>query len=70
SGNAKTKLVSLVLEGDDGKLTSFRREIRDIELDTLKGTMETLENQLATLDDFQRISVLQQLLRKSLEAQG
>ncbi|EJT1338677.1 hypothetical protein QNE93_001433 [Vibrio vulnificus] len=70
SGNSKTKLVSLVLEGDDGKLTSFRREIRDIELDTLKGTMDTVESQLAKLDDFQRISVLQKLLRKSLEAQG
>ncbi|MGR5551383.1 hypothetical protein ACPV5Y_02390 [Vibrio alfacsensis] len=70
SGNAKTKLVSLVLEGEDGKLTSFKREIRDIELGQLRGTMETIESQLAKLDDFQRINVLQQLLRKSLEAQG
>lgn len=70
TGNAKTKLVSLVLEGEDGKLTSFKREIRDIELDQLKGTMDTIESQLEKLDDFQKINVLQQLLRKSLEAQG
>lgn len=70
SNNAKTKLVSLVLEGEDGKLTSFRREIRDIELAPLQGTMETIESQLAKLDDFQRINVLQQLLRNALETQG
>ncbi|WP_394210987.1 hypothetical protein [Enterovibrio calviensis] len=70
SSSGKTKLVSLVLEGDDGKLTSFKREIRAIELDQLSGTMKTIENQLAELDDFQRINILQQLLRKSLEAQG
>ncbi|MEZ8082738.1 hypothetical protein [Enterovibrio norvegicus] len=70
SSSGKTKLVSLVLEGDDGKLTSFKREIRAIELDQLRGTMKTIENQLAELDDFQRINILQQLLRKSLEAQG
>ncbi len=70
SGNAKTKLVSLVLEGEDGKLMSFKREIRDIELGQLRGTMDTIESHLAKLDDFQRINVLQQLLRKSLEAQG
>ncbi|MCF1458777.1 MAG: hypothetical protein LPH21_14865, partial [Shewanella sp.] len=68
--NAKTKLVSLVLEGKDGKLTSFRREIRDIELAPLQSTMEKIESQLAHLDDFQRINVLQQLLRDSLETQG
>lgn len=69
SNNAKTRLVSLVLEGEDGKLSSFKREVRDIELAPLKKTMESIESQLAQLDDFQRINVLQQLLRNSLETQ-
>ncbi|MFV7770144.1 hypothetical protein [Shewanella marisflavi] len=68
--SGKTKLVSLVLEGDDGKLTSFKREIRSIEMNELESTINTIENQLASLDDFHKINVLQQLLRKSLEAQG
>ncbi|WP_447469153.1 hypothetical protein [Vibrio harveyi] len=66
----KTKLVSLVLEGDDGKLTSFKREIRSVETEELMSTMSTIERQLSTLDDFHKINVLQQLLRKSLEAQS
>jgi len=68
--SGKTKLVSLVLEGDDGQLTSFRREIRTIELDQLQSTMNTIESHLANLDDFHKINVLQQLLRKSLEAKS
>lgn len=70
SNSGKTKLVSLVLEGDDGKLTSFKREIRAVELDELQSTMSTIENHLAGLDDFHKINVLQQLLRKSLEAKN
>ncbi|MEO3379815.1 hypothetical protein ABG794_21745 [Enterobacter soli] len=70
SNFGKTKLVSLVLEGDDGKLTSFKREIRAIELDELQSTMNTIESHLANLDDFHKINVLQQLLRKSLEAKS
>ncbi|EPA0547858.1 hypothetical protein NB541_20170 [Vibrio parahaemolyticus] len=68
--SGKTKLVSLVLEGDDGKLTSFKREIRAIETEELKNTMSTIEHQLSELDDFHKINLLQQLLRKSLEAQS
>jgi hypothetical protein len=70
SQSGKTKLVSLVLEGDDGKLTSFKREIRAIETEELKNTMSTIERQLSELDDFHKINLLQQLLRKSLEAQS
>ncbi|MEZ9714380.1 hypothetical protein AB4267_16050 [Vibrio cyclitrophicus] len=70
SQSGKTKLVSLVLEGDDGKLTSFKREIRTVETEELKSTMSTIERQLSELDDFHKINLLQQLLRKSLEAQS
>ncbi|MGL5344051.1 MAG: hypothetical protein ACRC9O_05430 [Plesiomonas sp.] len=66
----KTKLVSLVLEGDDGKLISFKKEIRTIDIEQLQPTISTIEAQLSSLDDFHKINVLQQLLRKSLEAQG
>lgn len=68
--SSKTKLVSLVLEGDDGKLTSYKREIRVIEINELQGTITTIESKLEGLDDFHKISVLQQLLRNSLEAQS
>lgn len=68
--SGKTRLVSLVLEGDDGKLTSFKREIRTIETEELKSTMNTIERQLLELDDFHKINILQQLLKKSLEAQS
>ncbi len=70
SQSGKTKLVSLVLEGDDGKLSSFKREVRSIETDALKDTIDTIEQQLSELDDFHKINILQQLLRKSLEAQS
>ncbi|MGL5370253.1 MAG: hypothetical protein ACRDBF_04385 [Plesiomonas shigelloides] len=66
----KTKLVSLVLEGDDGKLISYKKEIRSIGIDELQPTIRLIEEQLAGLDDFHKINVLQQLLRVSLEAQG
>jgi len=68
--SGKTKLVSLVLEGDDGKLTSFKREIRAVDTEELKNTMSTVEHQLSELDDFQKINLLQQLLKKSLQAQS
>lgn len=70
SQSGKTKLVSLVLEGDDGKLTSFKREIRAVETEELESTMSTIEHQLSELDDFHKINLLQQLLRKSLEAKS
>ncbi|WP_336223715.1 hypothetical protein [Enterobacter bugandensis] len=70
SSSGKTKLVSLVLEGDDGKLTSFKREIRVVEMDELQNTMNTIEGHLSGLDEFHKINVLQQLLRKSLEAKS
>lgn len=70
SNSGKTKLVSLVLEGEDGKLTSFKREIRAVELDEFQNTISTIENHLADLDEFSKINVLQQLLRNSLEAKN
>lgn len=66
----KTKLVSLVLEGDDGKLTSFKKEIRAIDMAELQPTIRVIEEQLFGLDDFHKINILQQLLRRSLEAQN
>lgn len=66
----KTKLVSLVLEGDDGKLTSYKKEIRTLDIEELQPTLRLIEEQLSGLDDFQKINVLQQLLKISLEAQS
>ncbi len=68
--SGKTRLVSLVLEGEDGKLTSFKREVRATETKELKSALATIERQLLDLDEFHRINLLQQLLRKSLEAQS
>ncbi|KAB7653196.1 MAG: hypothetical protein ACRDC6_09735 [Shewanella sp.] len=70
TSEVKTKLVSLVLEGDDGKLTSFKKEIRAIEMAELQPTISILEEQLSALDEFHKINVLQQLLKKSLDAQN
>ncbi|MCA0936675.1 hypothetical protein LCL85_14135 [Vibrio alginolyticus] len=65
----KTKLVSLVLEGDDGKLTSYKKEIRASESELLQPTMNAIESQLDDLDEFEKINILQQLLKKTLQAQ-
>lgn len=67
---AKTKLVSLVLEGDDGKLVSYKKEIRVSDNKELKAQMNKLRSNLDNLDEFDRINVLQQMLKETLEAQG
>ncbi|QKN83447.1 hypothetical protein [Scandinavium goeteborgense] len=66
----KTKLVSLVLEGDDGKLQSYKKEIRLVDEDKLVSTRTAVEVQLQGLDEFERIHVLQHILKETLEAQG
>ncbi|WP_413479517.1 hypothetical protein [Vibrio hibernica] len=66
----KTKLVSLVLEGDDGKLISYKKEIRLTDNKRLNSTVETLRANIESLDEFDRINVLQQMLKETLEAQG
>ncbi|WP_153447616.1 hypothetical protein [Vibrio algicola] len=65
----KTKLVSLVLEDDDGKLVSYKKEIRLTDSKQLKTTIETLKSDLESLDEFDKINVLQYMLKETLEAQ-
>lgn len=67
--STKTKMVSLVLEGDDGKLTSYKKEIRTAESEQLQPAISAIESQLDGLDEFEKINVLQQLLKKTLQAQ-
>jgi len=66
----KTKLVSLVLEGDDGKLQSYKKEIRLVDEHKLASTRTAVEVQLQGLDEFERIHVLQHILKETLEAQN
>ncbi|WMN82029.1 hypothetical protein [Vibrio parahaemolyticus] len=68
----KTKLVSLVLEDDDGQLKSYKKEVRvtdssssNIKVQDVSRTLNALN-----LDEFERIHVLQTLLKEALEAQG
>ncbi|MHA2938004.1 hypothetical protein ACXJY6_06870 [Vibrio sp. RC27] len=70
SSPAKTKLVSLVLEGDDGQLTSFKKEIRAVEVKQIQPVLNAIETQLADLDEFEKVSVLQRLLRQTLEVRS
>ncbi|MGR5308099.1 hypothetical protein [Vibrio mediterranei] len=70
STGPKTKLVSLVLEGDDGKLQSFKREIRLPNEKKLTPARTAINAQLASLDEFEKIHLLQQMLKETLEAQG
>lgn len=69
---AKTKLVSLVLEDDDGQLKSYKKEVRltdstssDIKVQNVSRALNDLD-----LNEFERIHVLQTLLKEALEAQG
>ncbi|MCE4935877.1 hypothetical protein [Aliivibrio fischeri] len=70
SAGPKTKLVSLVLEGDDGKLQSFKREIRLPNEQKLTPARTAIHAQLASLDEFEKIHLLQQILKETLEAQS
>lgn len=66
---SKTKLVSLVLEGDDGKLQSYKKEIRLVDEHKLTPMHNAIQAQLADLDEFEKIQVLQSILKETLEAQ-
>lgn len=70
TGSYKTRLVSLVLEGDDGKLQSYKKEIRLVDEQKLLTMRNTIHAQLASLDEFEKIHVLQHILKETLEAQG
>jgi energy-coupling factor transporter ATP-binding protein EcfA2 len=70
STGSKTKLVSLVLEGDDGKLQSYKKEIRGVDDQKLLSTRNAIQAQLSKLDEFEKIHVLQNILKETLEAQG
>ncbi len=66
----KTRLVSLVLEGDDGKLLSYKKEIRLVDEQKFATTLSAIHAQLSTLDEFEKIHLLQHMLKETLEAQG
>ncbi|MFA0660605.1 hypothetical protein AB4619_15920 [Vibrio splendidus] len=68
----KTKLVSLVLEGNDGQLQSYKKEVRIVEQANADKRIKHVEHTLKELemDEFERIHVLQTLLKQALEAQG
>lgn len=68
----KTKLVSLVLENKDGQLESYKKEVRVADEKQATAKLETAEQALNALklDEFERIHVLQSMLKKALEAQG
>lgn len=68
----KTKLVSLVLEGNDGQLQSYKKEVRIVEQTNADKRIKHVEHTLKELemDEFERIHVLQTLLKQALEAQG
>lgn len=72
SENAKTKLVSLVLEDDDGKLKSYKKEVRlaDSTSSDVKVKSVNLALNALNLNEFERIHVLQTLLKEALETQG
>lgn len=68
----KTKLVSLVLEDNDGQLKSYKKEVRIADQASTENQIKNVERTLKELemDEFERIHVLQTLLRQALEAQG
>ncbi|USD59493.1 hypothetical protein J4N45_13315 [Vibrio sp. SCSIO 43140] len=70
--DVKTKLVSLVLEDNDGQLKSYKKEVRIIKQDKADKKVKDVERTLTELemDEFERIHVLQTLLKQALEAQG
>ncbi|MGO4998458.1 hypothetical protein [Oceanisphaera sp. W20_SRM_FM3] len=66
----QTKTVSLLLEDDNGKLVNYKKEIRRSDNTSLHENLNFLSEHLSTLNEFERIDVLQQLLKKELENQG
>lgn len=66
---AKTQNISLVLEGGKG-LVNYTKEIKLSDPAITKPVMNTVKEQLAALSEFEKIDVLQQLLKEALEAQG
>ncbi|WP_234495609.1 hypothetical protein [Vibrio maritimus] len=70
--DVKTKLVSLVLEDNAGQLKSYKKEVRVVEHGNTEKRVKDVERTLIALemDEFERIHVLQTLLKQALEAQG
>ncbi|CCN82735.1 conserved hypothetical protein [Vibrio nigripulchritudo SFn27] len=68
----RTKLVSLVLEDNDGQLNSYKKEVRITDQENTENQIKNVERTLKELemDEFERIHVLQTLLKQALEAQG
>lgn len=68
--HTQTKTISLLLEDDNGKLVNYKKEIRRNDNTSLHKNLNVVSDHLSTLNEFERIDVLQQLLKKELESQG
>ncbi|MGO2075426.1 MAG: hypothetical protein ACTH3B_09720 [Pseudoalteromonas sp.] len=68
--HTQTKTISLLLEDDNGKLVNYKKEIRRSDNTSLHKNLNVVSDHLSTLNEFERIDVLQQLLKKELESQG
>ncbi|MDN2483442.1 hypothetical protein [Vibrio agarivorans] len=66
----KTKLVSLVLEDEQGKLQSFKKEVRLAKEEDIAPAKKAVAASLQDLSEFEKINLLQQMLKETLEAQG
>lgn len=70
SAETKTKLVSLVLEDKHGNLKSYKKEVRISDESNTQIATDNVKGSLEKLSEFERIHVLQTLLKEALEAQG
>lgn len=68
----KTRLVSLVLEDSSGQLKSYKKEVRNVDqlkaATKIEGVQRTLKE--LNLNEFERVHILQTLLKEALETQG
>lgn len=65
----KTQNISLVLEGDKG-LVNYTKEIKLSDPMITEPAISSIKERLAPLSEFEKIDVLQQLLKEALKAQG
>lgn len=67
--SSKSKTISLLLEDDNGKIINYKKEIRHSDSSLLSKNLNIVSEHLAQLNEFERIDILQQLLKKELEGQ-
>lgn len=68
--STQTTTISLMLEDDNGKLVNYRKEIRRSDNTSIHDNLNVVSEHLSTLNEFERIDILQRLLKKELESQG